>query len=60
MSECLLLLSDTNKVILYNNLNKFETYKLDASKHFHDLEIDTILSGTKETDNKKSIVFGDD
>ena len=59
MSECLLLLSDTNKVILYNNLNKFETYKLDSSKHFHDLDIDAVYAGTKVTD-KKSIVFGDD
>ena len=55
----MLLLSDTNKVILYNNLNKFEVYKLAADTHFHDLDIATILSGTKVTD-KDSIEFGED
>ena len=60
LSECMLLLSDTNKVILYNNLNKFESYKVPKLKHFHDLSIEAILAGTKETDKKNTIVFGDD
>lgn len=59
MSECLLLLSSTNKVILYNNLNKFEAYKLESGKNFNDLDVATILGGTKVTD-KDSFDFSDD
>lgn len=59
LSECLLLNSDTKKVILYNNLNNFEAYKIDSGEHFHDLDVAAITAGNKVTGMDK-ISFGED
>lgn len=58
LSECLLLLSDTNKVILYNNLNNFAAYKVDSGEQFQDLDVAAIEAATKA--ERDSIEFGED
>lgn len=55
-----MLLSDTNKVILYNNLNKFKSYKFDSSSNFLDLDITQIEAGTNGDKDYDSIEFGED
>ena len=55
-----MLLSDTNKVILYNNLNNFKSYKFDSSANFLDLDIAAIEAGTPADKDHDSIEFGED
>lgn len=55
-----MLLSDTNKVILYNNLNKFKSYKFDSSSNILDLDVAQIEAGTNGDKDYDSIEFGED